>query len=114
MHVTDGQPTDEFKAGLSKLMAENWGKKAVRVAIAIGKDVDTDVLQDFIGNSEIKPLLANNPEQLLKYIKFVSTDVLKAASAPPSTPVSAGASMANVQIPEMNDTDEISSANDVW
>jgi len=82
--ISDGQPTDSFEKGLQKLMDEPWGKKAVRVAIAIGKDADYGVLQKFIGHSEIKPLQANNPESLVNYIKWVSTAVLKSASSPAS------------------------------
>jgi len=92
--ISDGQPTDSFEKGLQKLMDEPWGKKAVRIAIAIGKDADSAVLQKFIGHSEIKPLQANNPEALVNYIKWVSTAVLKSASSPASqaaavTPVGA-------------------------
>ena len=60
--ITDGQPTDDFKSGLQALMNEPWGKKAVRIGIAIGSDADEKVLQDFIGNPEIRPLQANNSE----------------------------------------------------
>ncbi|MBN2390674.1 MAG: tellurium resistance protein [Anaerolineae bacterium] len=82
--ISDGQPTDSFEKGLRKLMDEPWGKKAVRIAIAIGKDADHSVLQKFIGHNEIKPLQANNPEALVNYIKWVSTAVLKSASSPAS------------------------------
>jgi len=82
--ISDGQPTDSFEKGLQKLMDEPWGKKAVRIAIAIGQDADHSVLQKFIGHSEIKPLQANNPEALVNYIKWVSTAVLKSASSPAS------------------------------
>lgn len=82
--ISDGQPTDSFEKGLQKLMDEPWGKKAVRIAIAIGKDADHSVLQKFIGHNEIKPLQANNPEALVNYIKWVSTAVLKSASSPAS------------------------------
>jgi len=82
--ITDGQPTDDFKGGLAALMNQRWGQKAVRIGIAIGGDADLGVLQQFIGNGELKPLQANNAEQLVRYIRWVSTAVLKAASAPPS------------------------------
>lgn len=82
--VSDGQPTDNFERGLQALMDQPWGKKAVRIAIAIGQDADYDVLQKFIGHREIKPLQANSPESLVKYIKWVSTAVLKSASSPAS------------------------------
>jgi uncharacterized protein YegL len=82
--ISDGQPTDDFEAGLKTLMEQPWGKKAVRIAISIGKDADNEVLQKFIGNSELKPLAANSPEALVKHIKWASTAVLKSASSPAS------------------------------
>ncbi len=53
--ISDGQPTDDYKSGLARLMAQPWGKKAVRIAIAIGQDADGEPLQEFIGNIEFKP-----------------------------------------------------------
>ncbi|PKL75403.1 MAG: tellurium resistance protein [Candidatus Melainabacteria bacterium HGW-Melainabacteria-1] len=88
--VSDGQPTDNFEAGLATLMEQPWGKKSVRIAIAIGADADYEILQRFIGHPEIKPLQANNPEALVRHIKWVSTAVLKSASAPPSQVQAAG------------------------
>lgn len=80
--ISDGQPTDDFDAGLKALMEQPWGKKAVRIAISIGQDADPEVLQKFIGHSEMKPLAANSPEALVKHIKWASTAVLKSASSP--------------------------------
>lgn len=91
--ISDGQPTDDFERGLRALMDEPWGKKAVRIAISIGRDADPEVLQRFIGNPELKPLAANSPEALVKHIKWASTAVLKSASSPASgadTPLGAG------------------------
>ena len=82
--ISDGQPTDNFEKGLAKLMDQPWGKKSVRIAISIGADADDEVLQRFIGHPELKPLQANNPEALVRYIKWVSTAVLKSASSPAS------------------------------
>jgi uncharacterized protein YegL len=82
--ISDGQPTDDFDEGLAKLMELPWGKKAVRIGIAIGEDADHDVLEKFINNPDLKPLQANNAEQLVRYIRWVSTAVLKSASAPAS------------------------------
>lgn len=80
--VSDGMPTDDYNAGLRELLEQPWGKKAVRMAIAIGRDADHEGLQKFISHPEIKPLLADNPDALKVYIKWTSTAVLKAASAP--------------------------------
>ncbi len=96
--VSDGEPTDDFSTGLSKLMNEQWGKKAVRLAIAIGRDVNMDKLRRFIGNPEIEPLQANNSKDLTNYIKWASTAVLQVASSPASQSVNQ-TSTGNVPIP---------------
>ena len=110
--VSDGQPTDDFDGGLEALMAEPWGKKAVRLAIAIGEDADTNVLQRFIGHAEIEPLLAKNPQDLVNYIRWASTAVLQAASAPASQSSAAPAGV-NVPLPPPPEPD-LADANDVW
>jgi uncharacterized protein YegL len=78
--LTDGQPTDDFKKGLDELMNSPWGKKAVRIAIAIGKDADLTVLEQFTGNKELV-LEAKNPQLLIQFIKWAST-VVQSVSAP--------------------------------
>jgi uncharacterized protein YegL len=116
--LSDGGPSDDFSAGLRALMEQPWGKKAVRIAIAIGKDAEEpanlEILQKFIGHPELKPLQANNPEALVKQIKWVSTAVLKSASSPASQTGDAGdAPAVNVPIPAAPDPGSISAA-DVW
>jgi uncharacterized protein YegL len=111
--ISDGQPTDDFERGLQELMDQAWGTKAVRIAIAIGEDADLDVLQKFIGNPELSPLQANNSEALVNYIKWVSTAVLKSASAPASQAAGAATPGSNVPVPTVPDAGP-SSAGDVW
>jgi len=100
--ATDGQPTDNFDEGLQALLNEPWGKRAVRIGIAIGEDADQEVLKQFVANSEIPVLSANNPDQLINYIRWVSTQVVKAASAPPSKP-DGDRSSGNVVVPPAPD-----------
>ena len=80
--VSDGEPTDDFEAGIQALMAEPWGAKAVRLAIGIGRDADTDVLQRFIGRPEIRPVTAAHPEQLVQLVRWASTVASRMASTP--------------------------------
>lgn len=82
--LSDGQPTDNYKTALEDLLKLPWGKKAVRIAIAIGRDADMDVLTQFTGNSELV-LQANNPQMLVKMIKWAST-AASLVSAPASKP----------------------------
>jgi uncharacterized protein YegL len=113
--ISDGQPTDDYASGLKALMDQPWGKKAVRIAIAIGEDADQEVLQKFIGHSELKPLQANNPEALVRHIKWVSTAVLKSASSPASQTKDSTSPAVNVPIPVAPDADSgPSTAGDVW
>jgi uncharacterized protein YegL len=88
--LSDGQPTDDYKSGLNRLMSTQWGRRAARVAIAIGADCDHEPLLEFIGNVERPVLKANNPQQLTHYIKWVSSQVSKAASSPTSQTTSPG------------------------
>lgn len=83
--LSDGQPTDDYKKSLNKLLSLPWGKKAVRIAISIGKDANDDVLMEFTGNRELV-LQANNAASLVDMIKWASTEVPKAVAAPPSQP----------------------------
>jgi uncharacterized protein YegL len=110
--ISDGQPTDDFGSGLKALMAEPWGKRAVRMTIAVGQDADHDVLTKFMGSAELKPLQANNAPALVNYIRWLSTAVLKAASSPASRAAGADAGGSNVPIPVAPPAD--SSAADVW
>jgi len=103
--LTDGQPTDDFKRGLDALMATPWGRKAVRIAIAIGKDTDINVLEQFAGNKELV-LEAKNPQLLVKFIKWAST-VVKNVSAPSIGGDIAGVDMNAIPIATADDDDEI-------
>lgn len=83
--LSDGQPTDDYKKGLDKLKALPWFKKAVKIAISIGRDADDDVLSEFTNNRELV-LQANNPTALVKMIKWASTTA-SMVSAPSSKPM---------------------------
>ena len=102
--ISDGQPTDDFAAGLRALMAQPWAQKAVRLAIAIGQDADLEVLQAFIGEPSVQPLQASNATALAHYIEWASTAVVSSASTPATSAANAGAGgarMGDVAIPEV-------------
>ena len=56
--LSDGEPTDDFDSGLSKLEENKWFKHAIKIAIAIGDDAD-------------KEKLAQNIDALKKMIRIV-------------------------------------------
>lgn len=80
--ISDGRPTDDFEEGLRRLMSEPWGRRAVRLAIAVGADADLEVLSRFIADPEIAPFSAHDPEQLAYLVRFVSTAASQLASSP--------------------------------
>lgn len=69
--MSDGGPTDDYRKGLDLLAQNNWFKKAIKVAVAIGSDADIGVLSEFTGNLEAV-LQAHSAAVLKKMIKFVS------------------------------------------
>jgi uncharacterized protein YegL len=106
--VSDGQPTDDYRAGLRSIDATPWGQRAVRAAIAVGADADNAMLQEFLGNRELKPILVHNANQLAAAIRWVSTAAVKAASN--ASPAGGGAAGAGQPWqPSAQDDDE-----DVW
>lgn len=110
--LSDGEPTDDFNAGLKALMDQPWGKKSIRIAIAVGKDANLDVLQKFIDHPERKPLQVNNPDAMVKAIKWSSTVVLKSSIASHTNGGNSGKTGPNVTpIPEPPVIDD---GDDVW
>lgn len=126
--ISDGQPTDDFDAGLASLMRQPWAQKAVRLAIAMGHDADTEVLQQFIGTdpsgglpageipgasgqtplhrsgrSPRRPLQASNATSLAQYIQWASTAVVGAASMPTSR-MAGSEHQANIPLPDLPPT----------
>ena len=69
--LSDGEPTDDFIDRLDDLWKNNWFRKAIKVAVAIGDDANTEVLADFTGDSDAD-LSVHSPEALRKMVKFVS------------------------------------------
>jgi uncharacterized protein YegL len=81
--VSDGHPTDNFDAALSRLSQIPWGVKSVRIAIGMGPDseIDWSVMERFMFNMEIKPLHAHNSIELANYISWASTVAVSASSS---------------------------------
>lgn len=82
--VSDGQPTDlhapTFAEGLAMVRAQPWGERAVRRSIAVGTDANLEILRRFMEPSTDAPLRADNPDQLVAAIRFVSVAAVQASS----------------------------------
>jgi uncharacterized protein YegL len=83
--VSDGFCTDsekDYLEAIAKLLKQPWGKKAVRLAIAIGQEseYDENQLLKFVSHQEIGVLKAHNPAELVNYIKWASVTATVGAS----------------------------------
>ena len=70
--LSDGMPTDTWEPNLDRLLKLPWGNKALKIAIAIGKDADKSVLSRFTTDDNLV-LEANNTTDLKYFIKWTST-----------------------------------------
>jgi uncharacterized protein YegL len=70
------KPADDWQKESAALKVNNWFKRAIKWAIAVGDDADKSVLKEFTGSMEsliegvyVSQLL--NPGMLRRFIKFV-------------------------------------------
>ena len=68
--MLDGEPTDDFEAGLAVLKQNYWFRYAIKLAVAIGDDANKNVLAKFTGNIEAV-ITVHSPEALKKWIRKV-------------------------------------------
>lgn len=83
--VSDGFCTDsdqDYLEAIAKLDKQPWGKKAVRLAIAMGQEseYDENQLLKFVSHQEMGVLKAHNPAELVNYIKWASVTATVGAS----------------------------------
>ena len=85
--VTDGLPTDDFRAGLNHLLSKPWGRRSHRLAVAIGEDGATaeaqEILRTFTSEDAVPPLQADDPGILISTIRWAAVNALKSVVAPP-------------------------------
>ena len=51
--MTDGYPTDNYKKGFEMLKKNRWFQYGLKIALAIGSNVDLDVLREFTDDEEL-------------------------------------------------------------
>ena len=50
--MTDGYPSDDYKAGLKALQSNSWYKYALKAALGIGNEANDDMLAEFTGSKD--------------------------------------------------------------
>jgi uncharacterized protein YegL len=84
--VTDGLPTDDFRAGMSQLLSKAWGRRSARFAVALGEEAEgreaQEILRAFVSKESPPPLLARDPETLTRHIRWIATAALRSVCSP--------------------------------
>lgn len=73
--VSDGQPTDDWKAPLDAMLASERGQKAQRMALGIGPDADLAVLTDFLRDPSARVMRAEEARGIRGFFRFVTMSV---------------------------------------
>ena len=69
--MTDGCPSDDYKAGLKALQSNSWYKYALKAALGIGNEANDDMLAEFTGSKDTV-VHAYSGGQLAQMIKIVA------------------------------------------
>lgn len=83
--ISDGfctDPEEEYNRAIAELNRIPWGMKAIRLAIAIGEESEYNEkeLLKFVNQPNVGLLKAHNPEELLNFIKWASTEATLGSS----------------------------------
>lgn len=102
--ISDGfctDPQEEYEAAIAELLKHPWGKRAVRLAIAVGDpaDYDENELLKFVSHPEIGVLHADTPQKLVNYIRWASVAASVGASVGKSKAGGSDPDSQNVVLP---------------
>jgi uncharacterized protein YegL len=70
--VSDGQPNDDWQDALEDIISRGRSAKCDRMAMAIGRDADKQVLSRFIENTPHQLFYSENAEQLHEFFQHVT------------------------------------------
>ena len=73
--VSDGVPTDEWRAPLATLLKSERASKATRFAMSIGADADRETLTAFLANDEGRVFEAHEAREIKKFFRWVTMSV---------------------------------------
>ncbi len=82
--ITDGLPTDkpgEFESGLNTLLTHPAGRSALRLAVAIGREANSEALSRFINDPTVPVLVADSIDQVSERLAAASLAVSRMSEA---------------------------------
>ncbi len=78
--VSDGHPTDNFEAALTRFEKSAVGTRSVRLALRIGPDANQDLLERFTGDRNAV-LAATDAAEIDRHFRFVTYTVMSRAKS---------------------------------
>lgn len=86
--VSDGVPTDDWRAPLATLLTSERASKATRFAMGIGADADRETLTAFLANNEGRVFEAHEVREIKSFFRWVTMSVTtRSRSANPNSVV---------------------------
>ncbi|SEK74335.1 Uncharacterized conserved protein YegL, contains vWA domain of TerY type [Ruminococcus sp. YRD2003] len=75
--MTDGYPSDDYKAGLKELQANSWYKFGLKAALGIGNEANDNVLAEFTGSPDtvVHAYSGGQLAQMIKIIAVTSSQI---------------------------------------
>ena len=75
--MTDGYPSDDYKAGLEALKANSWYKFGLKAALGIGSEANDDMLAEFTGSPEtvVHAYTGNQLAQMIKVVAVTASQI---------------------------------------
>jgi len=73
--VSDGQPTDEWREPLRRLLASDRASKASRFVLGIGDDADPAMLAEFLADPSARVYSAHEARQIKNFFRWVTMSV---------------------------------------
>ena len=73
--VSDGQPTDEWREPLQRMLASDRAAKASRFVLGIGDDADPAMLAEFLADPAARVYSAHEARQIKNFFRWVTMSV---------------------------------------
>lgn len=86
--VSDGVPTDDWKAPLKALLESERASKASRFAMGIGEDADKETLKAFLATDDARVFEAHEAREIKQFFRWVTMSITaRSRSANPNSDV---------------------------
>ena len=113
--VSDGQPNDNsWERAMDDFINTGRSKKCDRMAMAIGKDADENVLKRFIEGSEHELFYANNAGQLYEFFRYVTMSVTTRSQSQNPNDIPADSDLKSKVSDESNQSNGDTSDDSEW